>query len=202
MKKIALLIAIALVISVGGVYATWSYSTLDVETFTNPISDKLSITTINTVDSTKGILSAPNSLALTIDDDNGDHKPDWDADIASSAGILTVKFTPNTGASPTKFKYYITLDNYKFTCTEHGEVSIFNPTDADDSVAGMQILSGELDFTGGRDAVSVDYTAAQIQEKLNLNTTITLDSIQEYNTYSEAVGYVTLVLNIVEITTP
>ncbi len=200
MRKIALLVALALIISVGGVYATWRYSTQAVTAMDFNLSDKLSITMIDQTDGSKGSISAPNSLALTIDDDNGDHVPDWDSDIADSAGSLTVKFTPNIGASSTSFKYYITVDKYTYHCDEHNEdINIFNPTDADTSVEGLQILSGTLVFEGGKADVSKAYTAAEIQTLLNLNTNITLDSIEKYTHYSEAVGKVSLVLHVEEV---
>ena len=202
MRKIALLVALALIISVGGVYATWRYSTLAVSDFEYNLSDALSITLVDTTDSAKGSIAAPNSLRLTIDDDNGDHKPDWDADIANETGSLTVKFTPNVGASNVTLKYYITLSNYDYTCPVHGaNQKIFNPTeDKDTTIDGFQILSGELEYTGGTAAVEVNYTAAQIQAALNLNTNLSIDSINEYNAYSEAVGNVKLVLCVEEVT--
>ena len=201
MKKIALMIAIALVLSVGGVYATWRYSTAAVGSSEFDISDKLSITIVDQTNDSKGSISAPNSLVLTIDDDNGDHKPDWDADIAEQVGSLVVKFTPNVGASATSFKYYLTISSYEYDCASHGHVSIFNPVDTDATVDGIQILSGTIDFTGGKDAVSSNtYTAEDIQNLLVLNRDIELDSIEEYNTYSEHVGNVKLVLTVTEIT--
>ena len=59
MKRIALIIALAVVISVGGVYATWVYSTATVSPINEDISAKLSITTVDSTDSTKGVLSMP-----------------------------------------------------------------------------------------------------------------------------------------------
>ena len=202
MKRIALIIALAVVISVGGVYATWVYSTATVSPINEDISAKLSITTVDSTDSTKGVLSMPNSLSMTIDDDNGDHMPDWDADIASTAGELTIKFTPNTGASPTTFTYYITVASYTYTCPSHGSVSIFNPTDANNEVAGMQIISGQLVYNGGSTPVSETFTADEVQTALNLNTALQLDTLDEYNAYSTAVGNVVLTLHVIENTTP
>lgn len=139
---------------------------------------------------------------MTIDDDNGDHMPDWDADIASTAGELTIKFTPNTGASPTTFTYYITVASYTYTCPSHGSVSIFNPSDANNEVAGMQIISGQLVYNGGSDPVSVVFSADDVQTALNLNTALQLDTLDEYNAYSTAVGNVALTLHVIENTTP
>lgn len=200
MRKISLIIALALILSVGGVYATWVYSTQAVAPINADISAKLSITPVASNDSTKGTLSMPNSLVLTIDDDDGDHKPDWDADIADQSGSLTVKFTPNTGASRTNFIYYITIDTYTYTCAEHGNVSIFNPTDATNAVDGIQLIYGTLNYEGGTTPVEVSFTAAAIQEKLALNEELYLETLDEYNTYSEAVGNVNLTLHVIEQT--
>ena len=206
MKRIALIIALALVISVGGVYATWVYSDLAVQSRNVNIDTALSITGAQS-DTTKGIIAITDELVLTIDDDDAqgtrDHKPNWSNSV-QNPGQVKITFTPNTGASTTSFRYYITIGNVSYTCPDEHNVTIFNVTNADDKLAGVegiQIISGTFEYEGGSNApVVVTITAAQLQTALKLNTDVLLDTFEEYNAYSEHLNQnVALTLHVEEV---
>jgi hypothetical protein len=96
MKKLSTLIAILLIATIGGVYATWNYSQGTVISKTAYFDDVTKITD-KVVDNAKGVIEiTKNDLAITIDDANNNHYAEW-----SVAGSLTVKFTPNSGADET-----------------------------------------------------------------------------------------------------
>ena len=96
MKKLSTLIAIFLIATIGGVYATWNYSQGDVTSRTSYFDDVTKITD-KVVDNAKGeIVITKNDLAITIDDSNNNHFAEW-----KLAGSLTVTFTPNPGADQT-----------------------------------------------------------------------------------------------------
>lgn len=96
MKKLSTLIAIFLIATIGGVYATWNYSQGDVTSRTSYFDDITKITD-KVVDNAKGeIVIAKNDLAITIDDSNNNHFAEW-----KLTGSLTVTFTPNAGADQT-----------------------------------------------------------------------------------------------------
>ena len=208
MKRIALLIALALIVSVGGVYATWVYSDAAISNFETDLSGKLSITTA-VGDTAKGFLSAPNNVVLTIDDDNGDHIPQWDGDVAD-VGDITLTFTPNKGATTTTFTYYITVENFEYDCPTHGDdIKIFNPVDEDDTIPGVQICKGTFNYTAGSmNPVTHTLDGDDIQTALNLQVTrpdgssgtepLVLESIDSYNRYATALNGVILTLYIVD----
>lgn len=202
MKRIALIIALALIISVGGVYATWVYSDLSVDARTHDFSAKLSVTGA-TSSTTKGVLSITDTLVLTVDDNEGNHIPGWDADVVGQEGNITVTFTPNTGASTTNFEYYITISNYTYD-PGTGALNIFNPVDELPAVEGVQICAGTFQYVAGSSTpINQVINGADLQDALNLNSgtvsdPLVLESLAEYNAYNAAFGGVSLVLTVKE----
>lgn len=96
MKRLSTLIAILLIATIGGVYATWNYSQGAAASKTAYFDDVTKITD-KVVDNAKGVIEiTKNDLAITIDDANNNHYAEW-----SIAGSLTVKFTPNAGVDET-----------------------------------------------------------------------------------------------------
>lgn len=119
MKKLSLLVALALLITVGGVYATWSYAG------TNDIADAYTEAKVIMagVDLTgaNGTYKVESNLVLTVDQANEDHE----AKLVFSSNndqpiFLRVTFTPATNAPetiklhavPTEL-YFTSLMEYK-----------------------------------------------------------------------------------------
>lgn len=93
MKKLSTLIAIALIVTIGGVYAAWSYSqgtTAEVE-----ITREINMAQINT-NGSKGTISATpeNNFAFLVDDDGSGT---YTAKLVGT-GKLNITFTANPGA--------------------------------------------------------------------------------------------------------
>ncbi len=93
MKKLSTLIAIALIVTIGGVYAAWNYSqgtTASLEV-TREVQMAQVVTSGN-----KGTISAtPNSVAFIVDDAGS-----YVAELEGS-GSFTINFTENPGADET-----------------------------------------------------------------------------------------------------
>ena len=93
--KIALVSALATIVTVGGVYATWSFAENKANSANNTVN--VSMTGI-TAASEKGTLSVivtgENGFSLAVDDANNDHKPD-----IKKSGVVTVTFAPSANAS-------------------------------------------------------------------------------------------------------
>ena len=97
MKKLSTLIAIALIVTIGSVYAAWSYA--QGTAASNEITREVNMAQVNT-DSNKGSIAAtPNNFAFLVDDvDEKDYVADL---VGTTGGDLTLTFTPAVGADAT-----------------------------------------------------------------------------------------------------
>ena len=104
MKKLSLLVAILLIATIGGVYATWNYSQGDVVSKSSYFDEVTKITD-KVVENAKGVIEIThNDLTITIDDSDNDHFAEWNL-----TGSITIKFTPNAGADSTVKEHGIDL---------------------------------------------------------------------------------------------
>ena len=95
MKKLSTLIALALIVTIGGVYAAWSYA--QGTTASSEITREINMAQVNT-DSNKGTISVtPNNFAFLVDDIDA---VDYVAALTAT-GELAITFTPATGADAT-----------------------------------------------------------------------------------------------------
>ena len=95
MKKLSTLIALALIVTIGGVYAAWSYA--QGTTASSEITREINMAQVNT-DSNKGTISVtPSNFAFLVDDIE---TVDYVAALTAT-GELAVTFTPATGADAT-----------------------------------------------------------------------------------------------------
>lgn len=200
MKKLSLLIALAMLITVGGVYATWNYAGLVMQDVTHEFK-YLSITDTDT-DTQSGRVSVTDTLVLKIDDE-GDYTPGWDSDVtAQSAGNLQLLFTPNPGASDTTLKYTVSIENNTYTAPDSSEaVGIFKINGvATANVAKTTILEGTFTYDAGQTGICQEtITFAEITNVLKPNDEVTLPTIEHYEKYADALDNVVLSVTIVEV---
>ena len=202
MKKLSLLVALALVISVGGVYATWFYAETTMKTSEHEFKN-LGITDVNTLAQT-GTITVTDTLILKIDDNAGNHTPGWDADVnAGNAGKISIVFTPNSGANDTTLKYTVTIANNTYT-PEGGSAQPIFTTDTIDAAhtEAKVVLQGTFDYISPNASVTKEILLADITSELSVNNAFTLPTIDDYNAYSTALDNVVLKLTIEEVTTP
>lgn len=99
MKRLGIIVFMALVLTVGGVYATFNYAQNDVipasQTLTPNIEDAVLTTPKGTIDITK------NDFVLTVDDLDGNLKTKYTATYATTPAHSKVTFTPAQGADAT-----------------------------------------------------------------------------------------------------
>ena len=95
MKKLSTLIALALIVTIGGVYAAWSYA--QGTTASSEITREINMAQVNT-DSNKGTISVtPSNFAFLVDDIEA---VDYVAALTGT-GELAIIFTPATGSDAT-----------------------------------------------------------------------------------------------------
>ena len=112
MRKLSILIALILCVTIGGVYATWNYAQGNVASTTKYAS---MIITDKVVDTAKGTITVDTSnLIVTIDDSNNDFKGEM-----ALSGYVTVTFTPNTGADEDVSSHGIPLQYSLGTTTNY-----------------------------------------------------------------------------------
>lgn len=195
MKKFGLLVALALIVTVGGVYATWSYS--DVSELGKPTSNlALELIQYQVVGGNLTRYGNTN-VTIEIDDSNNDHKAELTAD-----GSLIMIFTSAAGtndASPENIKYTVTIDlvsaNAGSSWLYNGE-AIFKLTatattgiekhltkiDSDTvTVSGITITNQEGNYY-------LEITAAEIENIVSLapENGIVLDDVDAWNAFDSA----------------
>lgn len=199
MKRLSLLVALILCVTIGGVYATWFYAEAPMAPATHDFKN-LGITDVNTT-AQSGKISVTDTLILKIDDNEGNHIPGWDAEVTgATAGNLQIVFTPNSGAGDTTLNYTITIAKNKYT---DGSVDkpIFTTTSITDAHdAAETILTGSFSFSAGETQAIKEISLKDITDVLKVNSDIELTDINEYNAYKTALDGVELVLTVSEPT--
>ena len=151
MKKLSLLVAICLLVTVGGVYATWNYAQGQVVTRNDYLDGETKITD-KVVTTAKGIISIDTTGAsIVIDDANNDFYGELTVE-----GKVKVTFTPNDGADETirdngiRIKYNLSqLDTWLYNGTpiftlDTEEHELIMPADP----AADGSFSAEIDLSG------------------------------------------------------
>ena len=92
MKKVGILMSLATVLVVGGVYATWSYGQGTAASATDELA---AVMTAATVDGTKGSFSVSTTTLKFEIGNKGEYHPEL-----RGTGEVVVTFTPSVGADP------------------------------------------------------------------------------------------------------
>ena len=171
MKKLTLLIALALCITVGGVYAAWSYAE-STAVASSTIAPQVKLTATN--NTTKGTITFEGTPTVAIDqaDDNHNAKLDW------SNPVVTVKFTPAAGTTATKINVDITvvLPTNTFT-TSAGDYLVFKHADGDAQTFTVRVND-------------VDANGQTFDLSEHITTQLRLPTLADYNAFQLAMsGY-------------
>lgn len=172
MKKLSLLVALILLVTVGGVYATWNYAQGDVTAMQGFVLPKMeSVVTTGA----KGSFTVDTSgMTIKVDDLDTDsvvHKP-----VLVIDGKITITFNPAVGADETvtttgvPMKAVITCtDNWKYEDTQIITVDTANQ-------------ANEFATTGA--ALTFDITADQLKDIVSIaNFTLpTYSDFQDFQT--------------------
>ncbi len=216
MKKISLLILLALTITVGGVYAAWSYAENTVSVVTDT---KTALGVTDAITSTaKGSIAISNMLPTLSINDNapagqdakapGDYMPEWDSAIQNGEqNNLTISFTTNSGAAGDEQGYiYILIafvlqgdnsynGNPIFTVTDEnagGELDAYiisdkNAVTADDIVFHYAIMKCRVVADGTAQTFTKKITPKHFIDQLTVNGSFTVPTLEDYENYSAAV---------------
>ena len=191
MKRLSLIIALALVVTIGGVFAVWHYDRGEVSL---EISRSATMAAIQS-DTSKGVIaivdSEPNNLKFLVDDIAA---KDYIAALVPS-GSITIKFSPAANADQVVKTNGIKM---KATVTLQGEKQQY---DSKDIFTVKATNSFELN-NGDATKDNVVITAEQIANCLAFVDGVVLDSYEDNVAFENAMKTYTIVVTISEITTP
>ena len=197
MKKLSVLIAIMLCVTIGGVYATWTYAG------TNDIADAYAEAKVTIADAeltgANGTYKVESNLVLTVDQKNEDHEAELVFASNNSAPIfLKVTFTPAANAPqtikdnavPSELYFTTTTDmqykmdadgNYSETGTGKAIFTFSNPSDGTFSPNFTWTPEADGTFT-----YTLDETA--LKSMISLSQTFVLDLKSEHDAFREALN--------------
>ncbi len=198
MKRFFTVIALAMCITVGGVYAAWSYSAnADILDASQQRKIQMADPVSSGADGAYSV--SVSNLEFLIDDANVDHYPELVAN-----GELVLIFTPSTNASADVkangvqsyfniVPYFNQVAGDEWT---YGGAAIFT-FDFDEHVIGRADSAETLKWTDNGDGTLIcTIPAADIASHIELNTTILLDTLDDYHSYSAELskGYISFEL--------
>lgn len=197
MKKLSVLIALMLCITISGVYATWTYAG------TNDIADAFAEAKVTLVDAeltgANGTYKIESNLVLTVDQANDDHEAELVFSSNNSEDIyLTVTFTPATNApqaikdSAVPSELYFTTTttmeykmdaqgNYDANGTAKPIFTFANPSDGELSpnVTWNEEANGSFTYTLNKD---------ELENMITLSQTFILDLKSEHDAFRDALN--------------
>lgn len=194
MKKLSLLVALALLITVGGVYATWSYAG------TNDIADAYAEMTVTIADTVltgaNGTYAVTSNLVLTVDQVTEDHEAGLV--FASNNGapiVLTVTFTPAENA-PQNIKnagvpswlYFGTTNTMQYKMDPAGNYSAEGTLTDIFEFTNSSINRKEIEWIPGGGVFTYTMDEAALRAQINLNETFVLDTKTEHDQFGAALS--------------
>lgn len=193
MKKLSILVALILCVTVGGVYAVWTYSGTDDVVDTN--AEVKVVLEAATLDGSIGAFSAESNLTLSIDQKAGSNHI---AELVfksndSNPIFMTFTFTPSAGAdmdiknngipaeiyqkATTEMQYPMDASgNYKADGTKTDVFKFENESDGTFTANVTWEKQADGTFT-------VTYNEAQLKEMIKLNYDFQLDTKDEHDEF-------------------
>ena len=184
MKKLSLLLALAMILTISGVYAVWTFTQstdiMDINT-----ASTLDMTTATSI-GTYGTYEFENQLVMTIDPKEGTTH----TTALYITGTLTIKFTPNAYAPAeikengveSFFTHDLTNNNWTYDGTHIMTI------DADQhTIAPVNGASATKWTKNGDGTFSYTFTAEEIAAHIHL-AEIVLDTKAEYDAYDAVLG--------------
>ena len=200
MKKIGLLMTLASLLVVGGVYATWSYSQGEVAA----MSDEYGIVmTAETVKGTKGTF-AVNSSSITFEVGNkGEYHPEL-----RGAGEAIVTFSPSVGADTSVLENGIDIKWSLSVCEDGAENWKYDPLFQDNPTELLFTLDStettisktEADSTSqpGRFIYTIDADDILQQITFNVADDFVIDTKAKYDSFKKWLAAYHFVLTVSE----
>ena len=186
MKKLTVIIALMLVVTIGGVYATWNYAQGEVLAVDEYLDGTTTRITEKVIDTAKGKIAVDDSnLSIEIDDSNNDKI----AELVVS-GYIQVTFTPSDGADESVSVNGIPL---QFTISHTGLLHDGQPI--------FTYVSGPVAINGGAPVKSAQITQTEMQ--IALTQKIELPFVADYDQFKSDLHNGSLCITVSElVTTP
>ena len=185
MKKISLLLMLAVILTMGGVYAAWNYAQGSVPPIPKALDGQTKITDKVVDSNSKGNISVDvSNLSIQIDDANNDHY----AELTVS-GYIDITFTANKGADASVVENGIAL-KYALSCSglQYLEDHIFN------------FSTAEVVLNEGAPAKMVRIEADELG--ITLKNDIYLPTVEDYDEFYTALHTGTLMITVSEYIAP
>lgn len=197
MKKLTVLLALMLVVTIGGVYATWSYAG------TNDIADSFAEAKVTITDAVltgaNGTYTIESNLILSIDQKNDNHETELIYSSNDGQPIfLKVTFTPASNA-PQEIKNAAVPSELYFGTTTTMTYSINADGDYDSNGTATEIFKFKNKSDGqfsknfewhpeadGTFTYTMDEAA--LKEEIQLSQTFVLDTKGEHDKFREALS--------------
>lgn len=196
MKKLSAIIALAVCLTIGGVYATWHYAG------TNDIADafaeaKITITDAE-FDGANGVYHIESNLVLEVDQANDDHETVLNFLANNGEAIyLKITFTPADYAPqtikdegvPTEFYFTTTTEmeykmdaegNYDENGTATPILTFSNPSDG--------VFSPNVTWVKQDNVFVAEYDEAALRAMISLSQTFVLDTKAEHDAFMAALS--------------
>ncbi len=186
MKKLSVIIALALIVTISGVYAAWNYAqgaTASVE-----ITREINMAQVNT-DSNKGSISAtPSDVAFLVDDGGEYHT------VLKGTGKFDITFTPSTGADAATISNGIKMiATITVRSTNNLQYNGVTPI-----VAKTENNANVIDITPDGPAKNATLTVAQILNAVEL-CDVVLSTKLENDNFHVVLNDYTIVITISEV---
>lgn len=176
MKKIGIVVALALIVTIGGVYATWNYTVSNGVVDSQTTTATISLTSKEVIELENGTITVtPNALSIVVDDvGDGTHTAKL-----TITGSITVSFDgEDAGGNPLGLTLKCTAAD---DCGKYKEADVFKYT---------QLTSGSEVTKDNTWTISADDLAELIQ----LNGTITAPTSTDYDALQTAINDKTITL--------
>ena len=194
MKKISTLIALATLVTIGGVYASWTYASSGKLSSTFYLDGSTNVGITDKVGADKGTLSINrDNFRIVIDDEDNDHNADF-----SVSGYLTITYTPSIAVTDDEKKNGLDLVfTLQSSIAKYEGVSIFAlcedahdivtivPNDVDPETGFAQSFTYTISATEIDKALSF-YTDVHSEDEATDDGVLRLDTEEEYDAFKEA----------------
>ncbi len=190
MKKLSVLIALMLCVTVGGVYAVWSYAG-STDIIDKSVESKVVIADVKT-ETANGVYTIESNLVLTVDQANDNHEAKLVfGSNNAEAPMLKITFVANSHA-PETIKTNAVPSDLKFTPTTPMKYKMDANGNYDENGTPKDIFvltdHDNIDWTkeGNTFVCVLDQTA--LESHIQLNGTFKLDVKSEHDAFGEALA--------------
>lgn len=192
MKKLSLIIALVACVTLGGVYATWSYAT-NPATASDPATVSHAITSAEVI--SKGSITAT-GCAITIDDANHDHVAELVCDKAVKADFAPQTTITHDPCEVTAIRLLFTININ--TTVLYNEKSVFSGITTPTEDTGATVLLSTTNKIEIATDAAVSTFSINLEKYIQLGDgTLALHTKAEYDAFAALLATNTALINVV-----